>query len=138
MNSDRGDEIRKRMKAERDALSDDLDSLKTQARIKSDWRHYVRRYPWLFVGAGVAIGYLIVPAATLGAASEAASMALRSRRPDRGSKSGKSVLGTVIGAAAPLLTRLVVNRVMAQLMAPEGSQGPTGSASSAERPLRPR
>lgn len=138
MNSDRGDEIRKRMRAERDALADDLDSLKTQARIKSDWRHYVRRYPWLFVGAGIAIGYLLVPAGAFSAAGRAASVGLESQKPNSGVKSGKSVLGTVIGVAAPLLTRLVVNRVLAQLLAPDGSRGPSGAANSAERPQQPR
>src|ERR1700676_1262593 len=66
MDSDRADEIRRRMIEQRGALRDDLDFLVAQARLKTDWRHYVRRYPWVFMGAGVVLGYFLVPPAPRG------------------------------------------------------------------------
>ena len=40
------------------------DHLVSSARDLTDWRHYVRSFPWLSVTAAAAIGYLVVPRRT--------------------------------------------------------------------------
>jgi hypothetical protein len=43
-------------------LNEGVDGIVENAKVMSDWRFYVRSYPWACVGAAVALGYLIVPA----------------------------------------------------------------------------
>lgn len=54
-------EIQHEMQQVRDHLGTDVRNLARQAREATDWRHYVRRYPWICLGVAAATGYLIVP-----------------------------------------------------------------------------
>lgn len=56
------DMIVREMQQVRSDLQDDVQHLVAQARTLTDWRHYVRTYPWACVGAAAAIGYLVIPA----------------------------------------------------------------------------
>ena len=55
------DEIRTRMNALRNALNEDVAQVATGMREKSDWRYYVKTYPWLVAGAATAVGFMLVP-----------------------------------------------------------------------------
>ena len=136
MNSDRGDEIRKRIIEERGAFAHDLELLGTQVRMKTDWRHYVERYPWLFVGAGFVIGYWLAPGSG-GIARKPGSTSLGT---GGGSAAApyKSVLGSVIGAVVPLLTRTAINRVLAHFTSVEGEAENGGAESAGNRRRQPR
>jgi hypothetical protein len=54
--------IRQRMQQVRRDLSHEVHHLVASARDMTDWRQYVRAYPWLCAAAAAAAGYWIVPA----------------------------------------------------------------------------
>ena len=53
--------IRQRMEEVRCDLDQDVQEIVEGARDLRDWRSYVRTYPWVCVGAALAVGYLLVP-----------------------------------------------------------------------------
>jgi hypothetical protein len=53
--------IQRRMHDLRGQLDDDVEEVVDSAKEFTDWRTYVRRYPWACVGVAAAIGYLVVP-----------------------------------------------------------------------------
>jgi hypothetical protein len=55
------DQIEQQMRQVRAELRRDVQGLATSARELTDWTTYVRRYPWLCLGAAAALGYLLVP-----------------------------------------------------------------------------
>ena len=55
------DEIRERMAMIRQRIDEQSDEVAAQVNALSDWRSYVRRYPWISVGAAAALGYVLVP-----------------------------------------------------------------------------
>lgn len=54
-------EIRRRMATIRGRIHEHSDEVATRTQELSDWRFYVRRYPWASVTAAAVIGYAIVP-----------------------------------------------------------------------------
>jgi ElaB/YqjD/DUF883 family membrane-anchored ribosome-binding protein len=56
-----GDEIRERMAVIRLQIDERSDEVVAQVNALSDWRSYVRRYPWVSVGAAAVVGYVLVP-----------------------------------------------------------------------------
>jgi hypothetical protein len=55
------EEIRDQMAQVRRELNLNYGEVVENARDLTDWRYYVRNYPWATLGAAVAIGYLVVP-----------------------------------------------------------------------------
>lgn len=55
------DEIRERMALIRLRIDEQSDEVVAQVSALSDWRSYVRRYPWVSVGAAAVLGYVLVP-----------------------------------------------------------------------------
>lgn len=55
------DAIRERMKLVRHEISDDVDEIVESTRDMTDWRSYVKRYPWVCLGVAVAAGIFVVP-----------------------------------------------------------------------------
>lgn len=55
------DEIRKRMVTIRHRIDEESDEVIARVNALSDWRSYVRRYPWASVGAAAALGFILVP-----------------------------------------------------------------------------
>lgn len=53
--------LRSEMAQVRHELSEDVDDVVENAKELTDWRHYVRKYPFVCVGAALAVGYLVVP-----------------------------------------------------------------------------
>ena len=58
---DEAEAICQRMADIRQHMDHRVDDVVGNARELVDWRQFVRRYPWLVVGASVATGYLFVP-----------------------------------------------------------------------------
>lgn len=58
------DELQQRMREVRADIRHDVQELAASAREMADWTSYVRAYPWLCVGAALAVGYLVVPQRT--------------------------------------------------------------------------
>ena len=56
-----GDEIRERMAIIRLRIDEQSDEVVAQVNALSDWRSYVRRHPWVSVGAAAVLGYVLVP-----------------------------------------------------------------------------
>jgi len=56
-----GEEIRERMALIRLQIDERSDEVVAQVNALSDWRSYVRRYPWVSVGAAAVLGYVLVP-----------------------------------------------------------------------------
>ncbi len=55
------DSLLQRMGEIRDDLDEGVQDIVEQAREMRDWRTYMNSHPWVFVGAAVAVGYIIVP-----------------------------------------------------------------------------
>jgi hypothetical protein len=55
------DEIRRRMEQVRTRMQVDATSTKATARQMTDWRYYVRRFPWAAVGGACLLGFVLVP-----------------------------------------------------------------------------
>ena len=53
--------VRVRMQQLRCEIDGDMEDMAASARTMVDWKHYVKTYPWVCLGAAVALGFLIVP-----------------------------------------------------------------------------
>lgn len=60
-NEDRAEQIQMRMQNIRCELDRDFDQVRQSASQLTDWRYYIKNYPWACLGAAAAIGYLVVP-----------------------------------------------------------------------------
>lgn len=108
------DEIRKKMAQIRRDLHADVQGVVQGAEAATDWRRFVRGYPWASMGVALAVGYMIVPrrhrTPTLQVvpAEIARAVALEvPRAPEPETKKGKGLLGTVFGLVAPVALRAV-------------------------------
>jgi hypothetical protein len=55
------DDIRRKMAQIRVELHQDVQGLVAGTEAASDWKYYVRHYPWAAIGAAALVGFLIVP-----------------------------------------------------------------------------
>lgn len=60
-NSPETEDIRQRMEELRRDLDEDVQEIVEGARDMGEWRSYVRVYPWICMGAALAVGYFVVP-----------------------------------------------------------------------------
>ena len=58
-------EIQEEMGHVRSEIRDDVRGIFAGARAMTDWRHYLRQYPWVALGVAAAVGFWIVPARTV-------------------------------------------------------------------------
>lgn len=58
---DDADDIRRYMAQIRRELHEDIQGVVLGAEAATDWRRYVKMYPWPFVGAAAVIGFFLVP-----------------------------------------------------------------------------
>ena len=61
MTENSADQIQQRMRQLRNDLADEVAHFASSARTMTDWRYYVKAYPWVCLGVAAAAGYLIVP-----------------------------------------------------------------------------
>jgi ElaB/YqjD/DUF883 family membrane-anchored ribosome-binding protein len=124
--SDEINEIQEQMAQIRRELHQDVREVVAGAEAATDWRRYVRAYPWAAVGIAMAGGYLLVPrarkAARLGAAGEADLEAIRAlaEQARQATAAGKepvkkSLVGAAVAMLAPLAWRLAQDYAVAYL-----------------------
>ena len=99
------EQISQRMRTVRGELRDDVHGVIDRARTLTDWRHYVRSHPWLFLAAGVATGFLLGPGRPSAAAGPARSIAARLVGSLAKNVAGGLGRGVVSGAAGYLATQ---------------------------------
>lgn len=111
--------IRRHMAQIRRELHEDMQGMVAGAEAATDWRYYVRLYPWAALGAACAIGYLIVPKRrSVTRAAEAAAEDVVDRVQDvvRSARGGRSetvkkekkkagIVGALFGMLLPVVTR---------------------------------
>ena len=82
-------------------IDGDMDDMAASARTMVDWKHYVKTYPWVCLGAAVALGFLIVPK--------------RSRviRPDLATLTEPARTGHLVGKPASAATHGLIDALLA-------------------------
>ena len=93
--------VRARMQQLRREIDGDMEDMAASARSMVDWKHYVKTYPWVCLGAAVALGFLIVPK--------------RSRviRPDLATLTEPARTGHLVGKPAPAATHGLIDALLA-------------------------
>ncbi len=143
------DDIRRQMAQIRQRLHQDMQGVVAGAEAASDWRYYVRLYPWAALGAAFAGGFLIVPrrrrsatrtaekaaeavVAKLTESAENDSVAAVSTPAPKSEKPSKGWIGAMLGLAGPMVMRGVqsyalgyVENWIAQQQAATGGPPPT-------------
>ena len=109
------DEIRRYMAQIRHELHQDVQGVVKGAEATTDWRRYIRNYPWVAIGLAFGIGYLIVPkkqkpqlASLMNflPTDQGRPVAYEApRAPEPAKKKGKGIFKTVLGLATPFLLR---------------------------------
>jgi hypothetical protein len=103
-------EIRRQMARIRRELHEDVREVVTSAEAVTDWRRYIRMYPWASLGVTFAVGYLIVPKRRRiipdGIATQAdldrVREAVEESREQSKAKSKKGLLGSIFGLIGPV------------------------------------
>lgn len=92
-------DIQRQMSEIRGEMRHDMQTLVTNARTLSDWRYYVRNYPWACLGAAAFAGYLLVPPRIAVAAPAPASRepAPRTHGEQKEKEQKKGLAGVVMG-----------------------------------------
>jgi hypothetical protein len=110
------DQIRQEMVRVRSELHDDVGDVVASARALTDWKQYVRSYPWICLGLAAAAGYWIVPARRKApppiiAAPAASKSKTKEAAVESGVKAGATagILGSLISTAGTLALKGAVN-----------------------------
>jgi hypothetical protein len=148
------EDIRRRMAQIRRDLHEDVKGVVEGAEAATDWRRFIRNYPWATMGAAVVVGYLIVPrkhrpttTVNIAPSQLAHAIAAEPPRPAEPKKS-KGLLGTAFGLVAPLAFRTAqgyalqfAEQWLAQKVAEQMGQHPDLAAAfgaGAEAPPEPQ
>ena len=93
--------VRARMQQLRCEIDGDMEDMAASARSMVDWKHYVKTYPRVCLGAAVALGFLIVPK--------------RSRviRPDLATLTELARTGHLVGKPASAATHGLIDALLA-------------------------
>lgn len=97
------------------SLNEGVEGIVQNARVMSDWRYYVRSYPWACAGAAAALGYLVVPSRVEVIRPDADTLAKLARqnkllvRPDNEPQKRGGMTGALFTLLAGALTRGAVS-----------------------------
>ena len=105
------DAVRARMQQLRCEIDGDMEDMSASARTMVDWKHYVKTYPWVCLGAAVALGFLIVPKRS------------RAIRPDLATLTELARTGHLVVKPAPTATRRIDRCAIGYRRQHRGSQG---------------
>ncbi len=92
-------------------LHADVQGVVQGAEAATDWRRYIRDYPWASLGAALVVGYMIVPhkrqpaTIQIAPAEPIRPVVSEAPRPAEETKKGKSLLGMAFGMIAPVALR---------------------------------
>lgn len=125
------EEIQQQMRQVRTELGNGVEELvanaqdvKSWAREVTDWRHYVRNYPWACLGAAAAVGYLMVPSRSQVVVADTLLSGLKNGKPKASGGMVKSLVNMAAGAllqgGLAVLTQKL-NQTLAQVMSPQVS-----------------
>ena len=140
MSDEKVDKVRQRMQTLRGDLRHDMHEVAADMRSVSDWKYYVRRFPWGSIATAAIAGYLVVPrrpeivspdAETLAALAKRDQLVVK-RRPHAGKS--RSLIGTAATMAATGLARAAIAYVGQQF----GSTATTTQHSTEARKPAPR
>jgi hypothetical protein len=95
------DAVRARMQQIRCEMDQDLEYMVETARKMVDWKHYVKTYPWVCLGAAAALGFLIVPKRST------------ATHPDLGTRTELARTGHFVAKPAPAATPGLVDALVA-------------------------
>lgn len=98
------DEIQRRMAQLREDLQCRARRLRENAATLTDWRYHVRRHPWVTVGVGAALGYLVIPKRR----STAQAVAAEASTTQRSTPQSKGILAAAGTAVAGVLMRMAL------------------------------
>jgi hypothetical protein len=137
--------IRRQMAQIRRELHEDMQNVVAGAEAVTDWRRYVKLYPWACVGAAFTLGFLIVPRRRRStakeaqkAAEEAVSRVQEVASPPKAEKKEKraGLMGMLFGMVSPIAVRAAqsyASQFLEQWIAQQGgvaglvpAQGPPG------------
>ena len=95
------DTVKGRMQGIRCEIDQDLEDVSASARSMVDWKHYVKTYPWVCLGAAAVLGFLIVP-------KRAAAISADVAAPPEPAKTGQPAVNSPPTAAHGLAEALMV------------------------------
>lgn len=101
--------MQERMQGIRGDIDQGLVDVSASARSMVDWKHYVKTYPWLCLGAAAALGFLFVPKRS-GAIPASATSPAESPETDRGAADSapsavRGVVDMLVAAAVSFAVR---------------------------------
>ncbi|MGO9110976.1 MAG: hypothetical protein ACLP9L_17275 [Thermoguttaceae bacterium] len=94
------DTVQAQMQGIRCDIDKDLEDVSASARSMVDWKHYVKAYPWVCLGAAAALGFLIVPRRSAAANPDLPA-------PTEPANTGRPVVTSAPSAARGLVDALV-------------------------------
>jgi hypothetical protein len=141
------DEIRRRMAQIRRELHLDMQGVVAGAEAATDWRYYVRLYPWAALGAAFGLGFFVVPRrrSVTRAAEKAAeqvvsrvqevaqSAKLETPRQVEKEKKRSGLIGALMGMVVPVAVRAAQSyaaQFVENWIAQQGVLGPAPAAGS--------
>ncbi len=110
------DEVRRKMAWIRRELREDVLGVVESAEAVTDWKHYIRDYPFAALGLAVAVGYMVVPRRrkTVKPAEVARAVVaeiqptVQAAAPEP-PKKGRGLIGAGLGLLAPIVLRVAQN-----------------------------
>ena len=120
--------ILRRMEEVRCDVDEDVQEIVEGARDMGKWRYYVRTYPWICLGAALAVGYLIVPRCAFAMQPDA-------QKPEEPCRLLETPNSPPKGNARGILLPFVGNLVMRGVAAYVGQQAGKLFASETNKPL---
>lgn len=75
-------DICRQMNVVRCNLGEDVEGLVESAQTLTDWRYYVKTYPWICLTGAAALGYLVVPKKTETISTDAETLAKLAKQTD--------------------------------------------------------
>jgi hypothetical protein len=147
--SNQAETIQQQMRQVRRELREGVEEIVENARVMTDWTHYVRTYPWVAVGAAAAVGYLLVPSRTPVIQPDVASLLELAKQDklvvkvDQNEPSKPGMLGMVAGMVTSTVLQggmAILNQHLHQfidnLARPPGAATAAGSGAAAGQPVR--
>ena len=106
--------IRKQMRNIRREMGADVKHIVHSAQQLSDWRYYVRKFPWMCVGSAFAIGLMLAPSRRKAGNAEwekLAAQVQKARLADLGISAsvGQGLFKKLLAVAGPIAARSAVN-----------------------------
>jgi hypothetical protein len=138
------EELQRRMAEIRRDLHESVRDVVATAEAVTDWRRYIRMYPWVALGAAAAVGYVVVPkrkkAVPVTIATESDMVKLQKAAGGAAEtvkkNPKKSLLAAGLGLLAPVAVRAIqgyavgyLESWIAQMQVQQAAQGARASSS---------